>query len=160
MTNPSETLPATRSANLPEWLRKQKETLTQTSGAADFLRQFARLAANYGDSRIATPEQRGLLLREWQEAFGTHAPEHLHEAVSKAMKTSKFWPTLAEVNEPLTALRKEAIAAVDSATGRNRYSAAREGFCREGRTEAEEIAYRTAQVMRWKAQYGFGKSAD
>lgn len=142
---------------MPAWLQQQKKTLTQTSGAADFLRQFARLAANYGDSRIATPEQRGLLLREWQEAFGNHAPEHLHEAVSKAMKTSKFWPTLAEVNAAVTALRKEAIAAVDSATGRTRYSAAREGFCREGRTEVEEIAYRTAQVLRWKAQYGFNR---
>lgn len=155
MTNPSETLPATRSENSPAWLQKQKTILSQKSSAADFLRQFARLAANYGDSRIATAEQRGLLLREWQEAFGHHAPDHLHEAVSLAMKASKFWPTLAEVNEQLTHIRREAIAAVDAATGRTNWKSTKEGFCREGRTEAEEIAYRAAQILKWKAQYGY-----
>lgn len=131
--------------------------MNQTCSAGDFLRQFARLATNYGDSRIATAEQRGLLLREWQEAFGHHAPEHLHEAVSTVMKACKFWPTLAEVNEQLTHIRREAIAAVDAATGRTSFVADAGGFCSGGRTQVEEIAHRAAQVAKWKTQYGFDR---
>lgn len=160
MTNPhdrSAQLPATRSESLPAWLPKLTETLNQTCAAGDFLRQFARLAANYGDSRIATPEQRGLLLREWQEAFAHHAPEHLHEAVSAVMKACKFWPTLAEMNDQLAHIRREAIAAVDAATGRTSFKADAGGFCQAGRTQVEEIAHRAAQVAKWKTQYGFDR---
>jgi len=142
---------------LPGWLQKTRETLSQTASASDIVRQFARLAASYGDSRIATPEQRALLLREWQEAFGHHAPEHLHQAVSMALKDCKFWPTIAEINEHVTHIRREAIAAVDVATGRTRYQAKTQGFAREGRTDAEEIAHRAAQVLKWKQEYGFNR---
>lgn len=124
------------------------------------MRQFARLAASYGDSRIATPEQRGLLLREWQEAFGHHAPEHLHQAVSMALKDCKFWPTIAEINEHVTHIRREAIAAVDVATGRTRYQAKTQGFACEGRTDAEEIAHRAGQILRWKQEYGFTRMVE
>jgi hypothetical protein len=33
-------------------------------------------------------------------------------------------------------------------------------FCRDGRTEAEEMAHRAAQVLSWKADIGFQKVVD
>ena len=153
-------LPATPSGNSPGWLQKTQNQLTRTCSAGDIVRQFARLTAAYGDSRVATAEQRALLVREWQEAFTHHAPDHLHDAVSMTIKGCKFWPTIAEVNEQLTHIRREAIAAVDVATGRTRFKAETEGFARDGRSDVEEMAHRAAQVLRWKQEYGFGQSKD
>ena len=63
LTELPETQLATPSENSRAWLSKQMENLTAMTSASDVLKQFARLAANYGDSRISTPEQRTLLLR-------------------------------------------------------------------------------------------------
>lgn len=152
-----ETQLATQSENSRGWLHKQMANLTATTSASDVLKQFARLAANYGDQRIATTEQRTLLLREWMEAFGNHSPSHLHEAVSVAMKATKFWPTIAEVAAEVSEIRREAVSVVGAMTGTGRHVAVEIPFARDGRTEAEEIAYRAAQSLRWKQQFGFGK---
>ena len=101
-----------------------------------------------------------MLVREWTEAFHHHAPDHLHDAVSMAIKGCKFWPTIAEINEHLTHLRREAIAAVDAATQRTSFKADANEFCQGGRNQVEEMAHRAAQVRRWKQQYGFGNSKD
>lgn len=77
-----------------------------------------------------------------------------------ALKDCKFWPTIAEINEHVTHIRREAIAAVDVATGRTRYQAKTQGFAREGRTDAEEIAHRAAQVLKWKQEYGFNRMVE
>lgn len=147
----------TRSENSREWLLKQTEVLRALTSASDVLKQFARLAANYGDSRISTPEQRTLLLREWLEAFGNHSPTHLHEAVSAAMKACKFWPTIAEVTTEISAIRREAVSVIGIVTGTGRWKADNAPFARDGRTEAEEIAHRAAQSLKWKQELGFGK---
>jgi acyl-CoA reductase-like NAD-dependent aldehyde dehydrogenase len=152
-----ETLPAIRSANSPEWLQTQKHELTRTASQADLVRQVARLAAAFGDSRIATPEQRGMLLREWGEAFAGQSPEHLHRAVSEAIKTSKFWPTIAEIHGHVASLRRETIAAIDTVTGRGRYRGEANGFARDGRTSEQEQAHRSEQLKRWKQQAGFDR---
>lgn len=152
-----ETLPAIRSANSPEWLQTQRQELSRIISQADLLRQIARLAAAFGDSRIATPEQRGMLLREWGEAFAGQSPEHLHRAVSEAIKTSKFWPTIAEIHGHVASQRRETVAAIDTLTGRGRYRGEANEFARDGRTEAEETAHRAAQVLRWKQQAGFDR---
>jgi hypothetical protein len=128
------------------------ENLTAMTSASDVLKQFARLAANYGDQRLSTTEQRTLLLREWLEAFGKYSPAHLHEAVSAAMKATKFWPTIAEVEVEASALRREAVSFVGHATGTGRHVATPTQFEREGRTEAEEIIFRVAAVKRMKAE--------
>ncbi len=150
LTEIPKTQLATRSGNSPEWLHKQMENLAAMTSASDVLKQFARLAANYGDQRIATSEQRTLLLREWLEAFGNHSPAHLHEAVSAAMKATKFWPTIAEVATEASAIRREAVSVVEIVTGSGRHVAVDIPFGREGRNEAEEIIHRTAQTLRWK----------
>lgn len=147
----------TRSENSREWLLKQTEALRGLTAASDVLKQFARLAANYGDNRISTPEQRTLLLREWLEAFGNHSPTHLHEAVSAAMKACKFWPTIAEVTVEISAIRREAVSVIGIVTGTGRWKAEDAPFAKQGRTEAEEIAYRAAQSLKWKRDYGFGQ---
>lgn len=152
LTELPETQLVTPSENSRAWLSKQMENLTAMTSASDVLKQFARLAANYGDSRISTPEQRTLLLREWLEAFGKYSPAHLHEAVSTAMKATKFWPTIAEVEAEASALRREAVSFVGHATGTGRHVATPTVFERDGRTEAEEIIFRAAAVKRMKAE--------
>ncbi len=122
------------------------------TSASDVLKQFARLASNYGDSRISTTEQRTLLLREWLEAFSKYSPTHLHEAVSAAMKATKFWPTIAEVEVEASALRREAVSFVGHVTGTGRHVATPTVFERDGRTEAEEIIFRAAALKRMKAE--------
>jgi hypothetical protein len=120
---------------------------------SDFLRQLARLAANYGDSRIASTEQRTMLLREWVEAFRYHAPSHLHGAVSAAIRSCKFWPTIAEISAEITKLRREAVEAIHHLEAKKRGSRPEEPFARDGRTEAEEVAHRAAQILKWKEQF-------
>lgn len=93
-----------------------------------------------------------MMLAEWQEAFGEHAPEHLHSAVSAAMRECVFWPAIAEISKPLREIRREAVAELDQATGRGRYLPEVVEFAREGRTEAEEIIHRTAQCLRWRVE--------
>jgi hypothetical protein len=126
--------------------------LLQTTSASDVLKQFARLAANYGDSRVATHEQRALLLREWQEAFGDHSPSHLHDAVSAAMKTSEFWPTIAKIVAEVNAIRRDTLQAIEHLTHRVPREPQQPEFERDGRNEAEEIIYRASQVLQWKQQ--------
>ena len=63
-------LPATPSGNSPGWLQKTKMQLTRTCSAGDIVRQFARLTAAYGDSRVATAEQRALLYILCPPRFG------------------------------------------------------------------------------------------
>lgn len=158
LTELPRTQQATQSANSREWLLKQTEALRTLTSASDVLKQFARLASNYGDSRISTTEQRTLLLREWLEAFGNHSPTHLHEAVSAAMKACKFWPTIAEVSIEISAIRREAVSVIGITTGTGRWKADNAPFARDGRTEAEEIAHRAAVALKWKQDYGFGQS--
>lgn len=160
LTEIPKTQLATRSGNSPEWLHRQMENLTAMTSASDVLKQFARLAANYGDQRISTSEQRTLLLREWLEAFGNHSPAHLHEAVSAAMKATKFWPTIAEVATEASAIRREAVSVVGIVTGSGRHVAVDIPFAREGRTEAEEIIFRASRLLKMKQETGYAKAFE
>jgi hypothetical protein len=116
------------------------------------LRQIARLALQFGDARVRSDEQQRMMLAEWTEAFGVHAPEHLHRAVSEAMKVCKFWPSIAEITEQLREIRREAVRDLEILSGSGRFKPQDPPFARDGRTEAEEITHRTGQVLRWKAE--------
>lgn len=121
---------------------------------ADALKCLGRLAVVYGDAKIADAKQRRLLSFEWSEAFAFIAPARVHAAIGRLLLTLKFWPTIAEVMaevkadapppERLPVHRAEPL----------------EEFARDGRTEGEEIAYRAAQILNMKRQYGFGSAPD
>lgn len=116
------------------------------------MRQIARLALQFGDTKIKTDEQRKMMVAEWMEAFGAHAPEHLHRAVSKALKTCRFWPSIAEITDHLREIRRDDLDAVERATRSRDFNPADGQFCREGRDVAQEIAYRAASIMRMKEE--------
>jgi len=110
---------------------------------------FVRLTAVYGDARVSDEAQLGLLLREWCEAFAYHRPAQLHEAIGVCIRTCKFWPTIAEVFDALRASapvpERVYSAAADDMAPRD--------FARDGRTQAEEIAYRAAFCLQMRKQY-------
>ena len=134
----SNSLPTSSSTGLP-----------QRSSTTDVAKLVARCLANYGERKGADMR---LLAAEWQASLGVYPAERLNAALSEHIRRSTFWPTIADLVE---IMRQQTPP-----PGLPSHRQVEQGFCREGRTEAEEIAYRTAQVMRWKAQYGFGKSAD
>lgn len=116
----------------------------------DLLRQIARLAIQFGDRRIETDEQRRMMLYEWRQAFGTHNPQHLHEAVSKALLEIRFWPSIAEIMVHLKEIRRQCVQELE--VGKTR-DADRYVFARDGRSVDEEVAFRKAQCARWRQEY-------
>lgn len=96
----------------------------------------------YGERRGASVEA---LVTEWHDALRFYDPELVTEAWTDYRNSSEFWPTPAAI---LTRVRSNLPA-----PGRPAFrSETREDFCREGRTEAEEIAHRAAQILRIKRE--------
>lgn len=120
---------------------------------ADALKCLGRLAVVYGDAKIIDTKQRRLLAFEWAEAFAYFEPERVHNAIGKVLVSLKFWPTIAEVMDALKANTPPLPPAPP-------HRAEKVEFCREGRTEAEEIAYRAAQVLAMRRSSGFGSAPD
>lgn len=120
---------------------------------ADALKCLGRLAVVYGDAKIIDTKQRRLLAFEWAEAFAFFEPDRVHAAIGKLLVSLKFWPTIAEVMEALKANTPPLPPAPP-------HRAEKIEFCREGRTEAEEIAYRAAQVLAMRRSSGFGSAPD
>lgn len=139
---------AIHSATLPASLAREKRF-----DEHDALLVFARLATAYGVSRIADKNQRQLLVREWVEALGKHHAFTVNIAIGAVIRKSKFWPTISEV--------VEACEPVDYRTAEEKFGSrhariaeVEPPFCREGRTEAEEIAHRTAECLRLRKKHG------
>lgn len=120
--------------------------LPQLSSTTDVAKLVARCLANYGERKGADMR---LLAAEWQASLGAYPAGRLHDALTEHMRRSSYWPTIAHIVEIL----KEQTPP----PGLPRYKREEEGFCREGRTQAEEIAHRAAQVLRWKQEYGFDR---
>ena len=127
----------------------------------DAHRCFARLAVAHGDGRVADPAQRTLLAREWVEALGHHEPWVVNAALGRVIRECRFWPSIAEM--------VEACKPLDTRTAEERFgarhpthskSAPHPQFARDGRTEAEEVAHRTAQVLAMRRQPGLGAAPD
>lgn len=155
MGNELATRPGTPSENSPEWLARARAELEATTAAADVLAQFARLSAAFGDTRIADPASRQMLLREWLEAFGPHSPRHLHQAVTVAIQTAKFWPAIAEVLAEVRSLRKSIVEGVQRRNQIRLPRPQKDDFARHGRSEAQEMAFRAAIVRDAKKAYGW-----
>lgn len=121
--------------------------VTERSSTADIGRLVARCLANYGERRGVDMR---LLTAEWHATLGAYSADRLNTALSEHIRRSTFWPTIANL---VDILREGAPA-----PGLPRYRAKPEVFAREGRTDAEEIAHRAAQSLKWKRDFGFGQS--
>lgn len=117
---------------------------------ADVQRAFARLAVAFGDQRIEDAATRALLVREWSAALSGIEAGVLESVIGKVIRNQKFWPTISEV--------LEAAKAYDYRTTEEKFGPRhtppipRKNFCREGRTEVEEMAFRAAELLRMKTE--------
>ena len=123
----------------------------QPSSTTDMAKLIARCLANYGERKGADMR---LLAAEWQNSLGAYPADRLNAALSEHIRQSAFWPTIADLIE---ILRKQMPP---PGLPRHLHRQLEQSFCREGRTQDEEIAHRTAQVLRWKAEYGFNGADD
>lgn len=117
------------------------------SSTADIAKLVARCLANYGERRGVDMR---LMTAEWHATLGAYPADRLNHALSEHIRRSTFWPTIANL---VDILREDAPP-----PGLPRYRAKPEVFARDGRTEAEEVAHRAAQSLKWKRDFGFGQS--
>lgn len=123
--------------------------LPELSSTGDISRLIARCLANYGERKGADMR---LLAAEWHASLGAYKPDRLNAALTEHMRKSQFWPTIANFIEHLQQDTPP--------PGLPRYREEEQGFCREGRTKVEEIAYRAAQCLKWREQYGFNRMLE
>ena len=85
-----------------------------------------------------------LMTAEWTAGLSRYGFERLSAAVSEHIRTSRYWPTIADILAQLQAGHM--------APGLPRYRSIDPPFERAGRTAAEEMAFRAAQVLQWRAE--------
>lgn len=142
-----------------EMLPRVGELITPTDLAA----QMARLNATFGIPRDRTADQVRVMAAEWFRALQFFGAKSLAYAVDNLIRNSKWWPTLSEVHALCKADHdgwEDALGLRPDPTNITRKRLQGKTFCRDGRTEAEEIAYRAAEVLRMKREAGFGSQAD
>jgi len=117
------------------------------SSTDDAAKLIARCLANYGERRGVDMR---LMVAEWHATLGAYPADRLHAALSEHIRRSTWWPTIANL---VDILREDAPP-----PGLPLHREEPEAFARDGRTQAEEIAYRAEQCRKWKQNFGFGKS--
>lgn len=103
-------------------------------------------------------DQIRVMANEWLKALRTFGVQTVHRATTKCIQESKWWPALAEV----VALCRSDEDGWRDALGikdERRHHAEPLAFAQDGRTEAEEIAYRAAQVASMKREAGINLDA-
>tara|TARA_R110000868_G_scaffold151986_2_gene376569 strand:+ start:256 stop:606 length:351 start_codon:yes stop_codon:yes gene_type:complete len=83
---------------------------------------------------------------EWHATLGAYPADRLNRALSEHIRRSTWWPTVANL---VDVLRDETPP-----PGLKLHRPDDAPFCREGRTQAEEIAHRAAQCRKWREVYG------
>ena len=83
---------------------------------------------------------------EWHATLGAYPADRLNAALSDHIRRSTWWPTVADLVEILRSQTPP--------PGLKLHRPKDEPFCRDGRTEAEEIAHRAAQCLKWREAYG------
>lgn len=138
----------------------QRQRLEQELGErlkpTDIAKIMDRLSANYGPPRDRTPEQVRLMVAEWFRALSALRLNSISHAVDRHLRTSKWWPTLAEIHEAAKAHQAGWVDALGIGV-KPSYRAGEYRFARDGRTEAEEIAHRAAMTKRWRADAAAGQ---
>lgn len=89
------------------------------------------------------------LVSEWHDALRFYDPDRIAAAWRSWRNSQKFLPSIAEI---LALVREQTPSVRSVATVAEPVDV----FCRDGRTEAEEIAHRAAVVLNAKRRYGFG----
>ena len=112
------------------------------SSTADVAKLLARCLSNYG-------ERRGVDMRlqaaEWHATLGAYPADRLNAALSEHIRRSTWWPTVADLVEILRSQTPP--------PGLPRHRDNAPTFARDGRTEAEEIAFRAEQCRKWREAY-------
>ena len=131
----------------------------------DFLAsQLARCNATFGEPKNRSPELARIWANEWFRALSGYGCKTVCGAFDQAIRSGKFWPTISEVLEFCRAddhHHRDMVGLVNPTPHLEDYTGrAAQGFCREGRTEAEEIAHRAAQVEAIKAKHGWKPITD
>jgi hypothetical protein len=90
------------------------------------------------------------LVTEWHASLSPYPVDRVSRALSEHIRTSTWWPTIANL---VDLMREETPA-----PGTRRSEEGPKKFLRDGRTEAEEIAYRVSQSLKWREEAGFGRS--
>lgn len=133
--------------------RNSSSSLTSSapsrSSTADVAKLIARCLANYGERKGVDMR---LVTAEWQATLGAYPADRLNRALSEHIRRSTWWPTVADLVE---ILRSEAPP-----PGLKLHRPADKPFCRDGRTEAEEIAHRAAQCRKWREAYGWNPDGE
>lgn len=119
----------------------------QRSEPGEISKLVARCMANYGERKGVDMR---LMVAEWHGTLGAYPADRLNHALSEHIRRSTWWPTIANL---VDILREDAPA-----PGLKRHVAEPHTFAREGRTDAEEIAHRAAQSLKWQQSFGFGQS--
>lgn len=70
---------------------------------ADARKLIKRFVTIYGNARVETKEQQDMLLREYVEMFAAYRPGQVDAAASALIRTSKFWPSPAEIAHTISA---------------------------------------------------------
>jgi hypothetical protein len=117
----------------------QTSSLPIRASTADIAKLIARCLSNYG-------ERKGVDMRlqaaEWHATLGAYPADRLNNALSEHIRRSTWWPTVANL---VDILREDAPP-----PGLKLHRPKEQPFCRDGRTEAEEIAHRAEQCRRWR----------
>ena len=103
----------------------------------------------YGDDRIADSRRQSLLAKEWHEALIFYEPSLVETAISNCIRKLKFWPTIAELLDEVKANFRPPQTSYSE-----KYLAA------PSNSIIEDMGKRAADCLRFREQYGFGKSQD
>ena len=116
-----------------------------------------RLAVVYGEPKGRTQESAALMAKEWFNALRPFGSKTLARSVTKALRTLKWWPSLAEI----VALCREERESWEDAVGVGP-AGGQKPFTEPKRADltADDIARRAAEVLKWKQQYGWNKSDE
>ena len=106
---------------------------------------LARIVSAYGERKGAVM---AFMVEEWHEALRFCEPAAVRDAWRTHRARSEFWPTPAELLRHI----REAAPIPERRYTATAADLTKRGFCRNGRTEAEEIAYRAAVVLAAKRE--------
>lgn len=108
-------------------------------------RLLARAGVIWGTARIEDAAQRRMLMTEWHEALKYWPYERVNAAIGELARSSKWWPTIADLVAACRALEPARPPVVPE---------------REAPPTPEELERRGIAIARMKAEYGWKRHTD
>lgn len=149
------------SANLPKSYARFREHVGERITAPQLAAEMTRLEAVFGAPKGRTSDLARVMANEWLNALGQFGRRSVHMAVTRLISTAKWWPSISEVFELCEQHEdgwRDALGLKPDPKPAHRLEPYQ--FARNGRTEAEEIAHRAAQVLSWKRAANFGAADE